>query len=72
MPGGPTPTGSVSLFLSKVLEATLLAKGGRRVGASEAITFSPRAGNHPPPQQVEMGRGNPGGQYHREGDGEVV
>lgn len=71
--GGPTPHWARLSFLSEVLEETLVAKGGDSEGASEAITFSSRVGNQPPsPQQVEMGRGSPGGQYHRAGDGEVV
>lgn len=66
-PGVRPPLGP-SLFLSEVLEETLLAKGGRWVEA-----FSPKAGNQPlPPQQVEMGRRSPGGQYHRAAEGEVV
>lgn len=74
MPGwGSYPHWARLSFLSEVLEETLVAKGGESEGASEAITFSSRAGNQPPsPQQVEMGRGSPGRQYHRAADREVV
>lgn len=73
VPGwGSDPHWARLSFLSEVLEETLVANGGDSEGAPEAITFSPRAGNQPPPLNKWKRGESPGGQYHRAGDGEVV